>query len=724
MVSVLNLALGCFLCKPEEVEDEVSLRELQMGDDKSKKLKMDETVTNYYVKLNGLARKTTQDDVAKFLVDCEIIGNVVIINNENGRPSGEAVVKLENKVDFERALKCNGKDLHNRFIDIEETDAETFNRHNDKKKKTDTEENAFIRLRGLVWTAKEEDIKTFLHDCKVKKVVITTNERGKPSGDAFVQLESKVDVEKAKAHNREYLRERFVIVEEIHESQYIRETQAVNKTTPTKINLQSTSTKRNIQTFLKDETSYFIKLSGLPWKATEEEIAKFLVDCYIVGDVVIINNEYGKPSGDAVVKLKTKVDLEKALKCNRNHLHGRFVIVEESDSESYNRHVKKEKTDAEKNAFMRLRGLVWNATEEDIKKFLHDCKVKKVVITTNEHGKPSGDAFVHLESEADVEKARAHDREYLRDRFVIVEEIYEAQFLKETQLVDESKQKRNKEYSTSHLKLSNLPLTCSDLNIVAFLKDCQIKQITILKNKSGKPIGESIVEVESNDDLVRGLICNNSSLQGRVISVDKAEKFEVSEVATAAISTAQEMEVCKSKKRKMDETVTNYFIKLSGLPWKATEDEIAKFLVDCEIVGNVVIINNDKGRPSGDAVVKLLNKVDLEKSLKCNRKHLHGRFVVIEETDDKTYNKHIVKLEKTNTEENALIYLKGLVWSATEEDIKNFLHDCKVKKVVLTTNEEGKPTGDAVVHLDSKSDVKKARAHNKEYLKERFVIVE
>eukprot|EP00092_Neocalanus_flemingeri_P050707 GFUD01058716.1.p1 GENE.GFUD01058716.1~~GFUD01058716.1.p1 ORF type:complete len:153 (+),score=49.40 GFUD01058716.1:33-461(+) len=88
----------------------------------------------------------------------------------------------------------------------------------------DTEENTFILLRGLVWSATEEDIKTFLHDCNVKEVVLTTNDRGRPTGNAFVHLDTEADVEKAMAHNREYLRERFVLVEEIYEAQYIRET--------------------------------------------------------------------------------------------------------------------------------------------------------------------------------------------------------------------------------------------------------------------------------------------------------------------------------------------------------------------------------------------------------------------------------------------------------------------------------------------------------------------
>ena len=83
-----------------------------------------------------------------------------------------------------------------------------------------------------------------------------------------------------------------------------------------------------------------------------------------------------------------------------------------------------------------------------------------------------------------------------------------------------------------------------------------------------------------------------------------------------------------------DQTLKDYcYIKLSGLPWRATEDEIAKFLVDCNI-GTVEIITNDRGKPSGDAVVQLMEKSDLDKALKCDKKYLQNRFIVVKDTQN------------------------------------------------------------------------------------------
>ena len=102
----------------------------------------------------------------------------------------------------------------------------------------------------------------------------------------------------------------------------------------------------------------------------------------------------------------SKADLDKAKKRNRAYLHNRFVIVEETDGESYAKHKKKiKKLETEENTFIQLRGLIWSATVEDIKKFLYDTKIKKTIIKKNESGRPTGDAFVQLASELDVVKS-------------------------------------------------------------------------------------------------------------------------------------------------------------------------------------------------------------------------------------------------------------------------------------------------------------------------------
>merc|ERR1712106_394052 len=569
-----------------------------------------------------------EEDILKFLVDCEIVGNVFIVTNEAGRRNGDAVVKVLTRNDLEKAIEKKRNKFQDKFIGIEETDIDTYYRHVKKKSKLENEENTFIRLRGLVWNATEDDIRTFLHDSKIKEVILTANAKGKPSGDALVHLETEVDVEKAMVHNKEFLQKRYVVIEEIYESQHIRAKQrVVERPSPIR-------QKGRVQAGI----SCYIKLSGLPWNATTGDIAEFLVDCELDGGVFIINNEAGKPTGDAVVRLMKHEDMDKAFKCNKKVLLGRSVGIEETDEQFFTKHMKKDgKVDNEKNTFIRLRGLAWSVTEEDVTTFLHDCNVKDAVISTNGRGGHSGEAFVHLNSEDDVDKALLHNKEYLKQRYVIIEEIYESQYVMETQS------------------------------------------------------------------------CQRDFQKGNTTTIEKDVGFSTSGLKSSPIQKALQNE---------------FYIKMRGLSIETTEVDILKFLVDCEIVGNVFIVTNEAGRRNGDAVVKVLTRNDLEKAIEKKINKFQDKFIGIEETDIDAYYRHVKKKSKLENEENTFIHLRGLVWNATEDDIRTFLHDSKIKEVILTANAKGKPSGGALVHLETDVDVEKAMVHNKEFLQKRYVVIE
>eukprot|EP00092_Neocalanus_flemingeri_P057766 GFUD01068730.1.p1 GENE.GFUD01068730.1~~GFUD01068730.1.p1 ORF type:complete len:386 (+),score=116.20 GFUD01068730.1:59-1159(+) len=339
------------------------------------------------------------------------------------------------------------------------------------------------------------------------------------------------------AHNREYLRERFVLIEEIYESQYIRETSGNSKKDEKSITKPGMEAEKGEQDKKGPGNNFYIILRGLPEKATEDEIGSFLVDCEIVGNIYKITNEAGRSSGDAVAKLLNKINLERALQCNRKCLMERSVFVTETDMETYNKHIiKVEKMDTEENTFIRLRGLVWSATEEDIKTFLNDCNVKEVVLTTNDRGRPTGNAFVHLDTEADVEKAMAHNREYLRERFVLVEEIYESQYIRETKEFVIQTGNVNKKSETDNLE----------------------------NGKEGKK------RKTEKDKIADHMECNEEEQGNANQSVAKKAciKFEIRPISNVAKHDV--IEECKA-------------IQIEGVIWEEDNDDKAKIIMGCSI---------------------------------------------------------------------------------------------------------------------------------------------
>lgn len=78
--------------------------------------------------------------------------------------------------------------------------------------------------------------------------------------------------------------------------------------------------------------------------------------------------------------------------------------------------------DQDDGCIVKLRGLPWSATIDEVLKFFKDCKVRGgksgVHMTTSREGRPSGEAFVEFEDEEDVEKACQKDREHMGNRYI------------------------------------------------------------------------------------------------------------------------------------------------------------------------------------------------------------------------------------------------------------------------------------------------------------------
>ena len=59
-----------------------------------------------------------------------------------------------------------------------------------------------------------------------------------------------------------------------------------------------------------------------------------------------------------------------------------------------------------------------------------------------------------------------------------------------------------------------------------------------------------------------------------------------------------------------------------------------------------------------------------------------------------------------------------MVWSATEEDIRMFLGDCSIRRVDMVQTPGGRPSGTAVVELESRGDVARALAHTRQRIRD------
>merc|ERR1712083_459624 len=76
---------------------------------------------------------------------------------------------------------------------------------------------------------------------------------------------------------------------------------------------------------------------------------------------------------------------------------------------------------------IKARGLPWSATADEVVAFFSECNiiggVKGVTFGLNREGRPSGEAFVEMESDEDVANALKKDKKNMGKRYI---EVFES----------------------------------------------------------------------------------------------------------------------------------------------------------------------------------------------------------------------------------------------------------------------------------------------------------
>merc|ERR1719431_1211151 len=131
---------------------------------------------------------------------------------------------------------------------------------------------------------------------------------------------------------------------------------------------------------------------------------KFFNDCTILNGEEGVGFVYardGRFSGNAFVEFSSKEDSEKALEHNKEHIGKRYIEVElaeysemEWQCKRLNPNHQQEQPDI--GSVVRLRGLPYSATKQDIADFFLGLDIVPygITITMNGEGRASGDGYV------------------------------------------------------------------------------------------------------------------------------------------------------------------------------------------------------------------------------------------------------------------------------------------------------------------------------------------
>lgn len=312
---------------------------------------------------------------------------------------------------------------------------------------------AVVRLRGLPWSVEPAEIIEFFGGIPVDEGSITllNNRDGRPSGDAFVWLHES-HIAKAMSLNREKIGSRYIEIFEADQTEYeekVRE--QMNWGRPqqgrgggggasgygggssygaggggggqARANWRGGGGQRDGG----GDVGFVIRVRGLPFTATEAEVADVFADCNVnPEDVLLTLNTHGgkagHPNGCAYIRFHSQEDKDLALKTKNNTEMGSRYLEVFSSTEQDIAAMRMEGGIAGMGSLVRLRGLPYSASEKEIRDFCADVgNPQSVTMKNNQEGRPSGECFVEFDSQAAADDAVARlNNKNLGSRYIEV----------------------------------------------------------------------------------------------------------------------------------------------------------------------------------------------------------------------------------------------------------------------------------------------------------------
>jgi len=289
------------------------------------------------IKIRGMPYEATAMEVCRFFKDCEIVGGpngIYFCLNEKGLPTGEAFIEMESQDDIDKALDKHKEEMGRRYIEVFESRKSVMDKvkrgggegrdlrdrsPRDRRDRRDRCSEYCVKLRGLPWEATTSDIMDFFHRCNIeggsRGIHITMDDRGRASGDAFVELETSEDMDEAlKMHKRD-MGSRYIEVFEAN---------------PLDVNRSRDGGGRG-GGYGRDERrgrarGYTVTLRGLPYRSSEREIADWLSEAADPLEVIIEMDRTGRPSGQAEAVFASHRDAKRVVdQMHKRDLGHRYI---------------------------------------------------------------------------------------------------------------------------------------------------------------------------------------------------------------------------------------------------------------------------------------------------------------------------------------------------------------------------------------------------------------
>jgi len=171
--------------------------------------------------------------------------------------------------------------------------------------------------------------------------------------------------------------------------------------------------------------NYVVRLRGLPWNSNVSDIRNFLQGCNI-RQTQFVTNDQGRLTGECFVSFESKEDFEKAKSFDKKMMGARYIEVFESNSKDMfdtknqsNNSSNKSSNDNWQEAVVRIRGLPYDASKDDVINFFNGLDIAQNGVHISA-SKPAGEAFVAFTNMNNALRALEYNRKNMGRRYIEV----------------------------------------------------------------------------------------------------------------------------------------------------------------------------------------------------------------------------------------------------------------------------------------------------------------
>lgn len=420
----------------------------------------------------------------------------------------------------------------------------------------------------------------------------------------------------------------------------------------------------------QNDGAFMVRLRGLPWEATEDDVKEFLKKANVAADEIFIGSQKGRATGEAFARFPSEENRISALSLSGQHIGSRYIemfvsSLKERESAQFKAGRQTPLTEAEQAMkFIRLRGLPFSATEQDIRKFFGELEVGTIHVISdlgwsknnpNEH-KATGEAFVELPTQEAVDEALKFHKKTLGTRYIEVFSSSRAEM--------ESRRQRFPPSGSAPInpgafvvRLRGFPFSATELQIREFLQGIQAGSVHMTTDFDGRPSGEAYVELPSEEAVVAALKLDKAMMGPRYVEIFRSSPEETWNALTKwtmrhpinlfprpllapfpSLGAAPpfafgrpsafgfpgwEQPFNLVRRQQLSFPTQSHALKMRGIPYSATDQQIHKFFLDARV--NPLRIHRQYG--GGEAYIEFASQQDAQLAFSLHKCYMGQRYI-------------------------------------------------------------------------------------------------